>query len=397
MLSFALKNKLRQTIQTLKHYWLFGLIVLAIPFLFWDYFAYALLLCATYPLCATAISCGGYIYLCLFRKTPLIVINPAQAILFRGTKQFKMAILIKVVALVLEYLLFAMALVALFRPSEQVLHAASIFFGLISCSMAAWSKYNRQYRAVCYVAFAFLQVLAALIHPTVALTFSLFSLMMWIARFPNMNWGKYCDDLRLIYRAHAALARGDIAEMQVIAQTQAVRDSYRLRYKSVLGNPLIGKSIYIDTLRASRANCLVLLLIYVLSLCVLFFPIDDLLKDILFWLFAGSFLGAVGTEYSEHARAVRSNMKKGFPIPFPLPMVPLCGCVVPCTMYIICSIPYAFAAPGFPLVCIAASLTSVAVICAGVCLATFFPHASKVSKAVITIGSFFASGFWIIQ
>lgn len=392
----AVVDKIRQTTLCLKHYGICLIALALIPIVFWDLVFEAVLLCSLFSEWLIPLFGVLFSYLSLLRKSPLIIINPVQVVFFRGTRQFEIIVVIKVALLLVGYLVLAGCSVALFRPPNAVMLGIALFAGMLSSSLVGWSRYNGRCGVAACILQCFAQIVLIVLSPAASIAFSLVVCMVSARFLFAVRWDKYLADQRLVYRTHAALARGDMGEMQSIAQARSVREGYRISMKGVFGNVLLGKSVFIDTLRASRMAWAVVMSVFLTAWVESYFALFATMSDPVFYVLSASALSTLSNEYAQHARVMRTVMDKGFSIPLSHAGIAFFGTIVPAAAFSLLSaislIASSHSLLGYLLVAVAGSSALFVSSFMGVAA----PNKVTASRAVSVALSFCCAALWFI-
>ena len=315
MWSYIITSRTRQLVEVCRHY---GVVILAIcimAILSIEALSTGLQIVSRYNYLAQAIIVASFFYLGIFRKYPLIAINPVYIVFLRGSHFIKKLIIAKILLVVIELLIFVLILKLVFSASLSFFVVAAYFSGLIACGIIGWSRYNNQAKKS-LVFLGILLLSLCTFAPLSLLVVSLALSIILLVNFPIVNWDKYLHDMNMIYKTQSAFARMDFAKMQALAQSCLVERKYFFPYKTIGNNPLLGKSLYIDIFRSSRNSYILSIVCWLLSLILLPGYISFDYFQLVSMLLMISAIAALSNEQAMHARVMQLKISQGFYIPY---------------------------------------------------------------------------------
>lgn len=339
IIKIMILNDIRQNMKLLKNYgFIFVVLILIILFLKEWVLTATTFVRANDRYIDYAVS-GIMIILFLFKRSPMIKINPASIYYLMDTTFLKWIVRIKQVITMTCFMILAAGITLWGKDYFQMIYCLRISLLMIAWEMLFWRKYQRNastalLAGLCIVinaAFAFSWIYLEITMTVAIIVFSVIKPVV-------INWELYYKDMKFENKVRSASARKDYAEMTILANENRVRKSYHVKYFNLpYVNPVLIRSFIVDGLRGLLSIWIIKMLTLVLSLCSFSMPLNETLKFGLFivsWSYLVVFINKCSIEAMFTLNAKR---EKGLFLPYTLKEIALFYTMLP-TVEIVISI-----------------------------------------------------------
>ena len=186
-----------------------------------------------------------------FRKYPPIVLNPATIhFLSWNSATLKVIIGIKFIALIFMFLLSTIILTFISHEVFSIYYFVHLFSLLTSFALLSWRKYHiSSFKWHSFFLFIGLAMIFILSFHSVGIVTNVVISFWAVCSKIHWNIFKFLSDMIFIYKANAASARSDHAEMFAIISQKEMNKSYPLSFPDRTKHPLITKNVIIDGFR----------------------------------------------------------------------------------------------------------------------------------------------------
>lgn len=219
-----------------------------------------------------------------FRKYPPIMLNPATIhFLSWDSATLKKIATIKFIALISIFILSSAILTFISHELFYIYYFSHLLGLLITFALLSWRKYHissfKWYSFFLFIALAMIFILS--FHTIGIITNVVISI--W-AVCSQINWNifKFLSDMSFVYKANAASARSDHAEMLTIVAQKEMNKSYPILFPERTKYPLIAKNFIIDGFRIPVAAWIMKIWFIIGAIVMYHIPLTLGLNSIIF-------------------------------------------------------------------------------------------------------------------
>lgn len=329
---FLVKNSFREMKCYLKNYWWFILILFMGFYLFLglqEVLVAKFILPKNNIILKFSVIFLLWIYAYL-GKFPLILMNPANFIYIEMHKNSIQLI----VNYILKSILVSCALYTVFKIMLEnnlgILFIQSILLIQIAF-IIKWRSYHEEtIRFYPLAAFALCSIFYFIQTTYSVIIIELFCYLRLLLSLPKLNTAKYFNDLKWIYMNKAAGIRRDYAAAAKLTDEYNSRKNYVFTLKKErLKYPIISKSIYIDTLRASASGwpmkaALVLLIVIIENINYSSYPLA-----VCSCIIANTLCILLANEYFFYTEQLLNKARNGLFLPISSTTLIICSTIMP--------------------------------------------------------------------
>ena len=263
--SYILKDRIRQQIMLYRNWWLTYTACLVVCVLIFINWKSVFLLAIEYKEYIKFVLVGFSVFI-VFRRYPIIMINPATVFFIDNRRKIYEILYIKITLMICFCAFIGAFLTIVVNLSMDLYIWVYYFLFFLFVTMSAWTKYQHLSLSVvalfCVAAIIFFSEILVL-----SILFDLFCILVQAKKTKKIDWDKYMRDMKMMYQSIGAGARKDWGGMIQYANMNAIKEKYIISYpKKVRVHPLIVKSL-LDNLRFSRETWMIVFL----SIIVLFY------------------------------------------------------------------------------------------------------------------------------
>ena len=273
----------------------------------------------------------------LFKKSPIIKVNPASIYYLMDTTFLKPIIRIKQAITIVCFMILAAGITLLGKDHFQTTYFLCLSLLMIAWELLLWRKYQRKTSTTALVGFCVLiNVAFAFSSRYVEVIMTVAIIFFSIIKPVTINWELYYKDMKFENKIRSASARKDYAAMAILANENRVSKSYYVKYFNLpYVDPLLMRSLLVDGLRGSLSMWIIRILVLVFSLCSFLMPFSDTLKSCLFivsWSYLVVFINKCSIEAMITLNAKR---EKGLFLPYASKKIALYYAILPTVEIII--------------------------------------------------------------
>ncbi|RDB57720.1 hypothetical protein C1879_07395 [Paraeggerthella hongkongensis] len=307
-MKYLLVNKIRGWSEAVKRYWYIFAGLAVFVLITWGFFENALLSCRSFPSAYPIAILAWCLYMSTFQKKPIVLINPASIAHLRLTRTFSLVFGIKVgAALLVLAVALSLLLLVLYPSWNHVLFFGSYLLVVLSY-LLFWRRYNQASGvAPCFLIWSINGILF-LLFPAAGLAISGATIAFLASRPFAINWERFMGDMKLAYRASAAICRGDIVEINAMSTENAEKVSYRNGLDGRFARcPLLAKALVVD---GARANGITVTIAFILLVVAAIVSHSGVLGDSSGLFFVLLFSLSVNMIVQESMRSLKSMILK---------------------------------------------------------------------------------------
>lgn len=311
-------NEMRQNLKLLKNYGIAFLVVFVVAFFSKSWVMEAIVLIKDNHIYLNYAICVALTITFIFKKRAIISMNPATIHHLMGTSSLKNMLEIKLAECFFICVALSIILTLLSCNKFSIsyfIHLTSLFSAWVLLKWHSYHKKNQYLYSICACILINAMYMCGFVYIGIAV--NLIIMILLIIKPSVINWKKYFNDMKYYSIVKASAARKDYAVMMVLANENATKDKYMIPYINFdKVNPLITKSIIIDTLRRPVLTWGIKILALVISLSSFYVPLGNLYRICIF-VAAWSYLISTITKSSVQAVLnLQVKCRQGLFIPF---------------------------------------------------------------------------------